>query len=462
MSAEHHFKEFPEIEKRLNDSYKPFLASLKEVVRLTDKLFMHQIDPEDGLYPSDIADWIGKNAEYKPEPFAVLRIENDLPNEIPYHIYYKELVETIAAHLREAKKHISHITDETFDKKWWEAYMDVLEEGYTTDNWTNVEQYFLTCSEKNPLLFTIGPIDTYHDTVFGIKRIFSAWLLVHNEKAQEEALSLWQMLIQQEKNLQDISFFGLSPSQGERITHYIGDILYAGGEVAKAGSMGWSRPENSGVAKEFGSIKAIAYNQFHIHAKKISKDIETYGEKWKLPEKLTKEILSFQEDHALLPLLLHEFGHTFFKGERTHANLEQFYTFVEEARANTNMLYLSWQLEQQGLLPKQTTRSIFIREFFYLPHLYYQFHVKQQREAYLYSGLLLLFIAKEYELLTIQNHKLVLYEGDIEERLPGMILELRTFLNTLAFFGGDKTALAEHKAYLFAALDVLADELQLE
>lgn len=462
MSTPHFVKEYPEIEKRLHASYKPFLTSLKEVVRLTDTLFVHQIDLKDGLYPSTIAEWIGKNTEYKTEPFAVLRIENDLPVEIPYHEYYQETIEAITKHLREARKHIAHIADEDFDKRWWTKYMEVLEEGFTTDRWQMVEEYFLSLPTQSPLFFSIGPIDTYHDQIFGIKRIFAAWLLVHNEKAQEEASNLWQLLRQQEQNLNEPSFFGLTPSVGGKVTHYIGDILIAGGEVGKAGTIGWSRPENTGIAEQFGSIKAIAYNKFQVHAKKVSRDIKTYSEKWHIPAKLTKEILSFNEEHAILPLLLHEFGHTFFKSEQTHKNLEQFYTFIEEARANTNMLYLSLQLEQQGLLPKQTTRNIFIREFFYLPHLYYQYNVKHQREAYLYSGLLLLFIAKEYELLTIHNHKLVLYEGDIEERLPGLILELKTFLNTLAYFGGDKTALAEHKGYLFAACDILAEELQLE
>ena len=462
MSAVNYIKEYPEIEKQLDASYQPFLSSLKKVISLTDALFVHQIDPDDGLYPTTIAEWIGKNAEYKTEPYAVLRIENDLPIEIPYHEYYKETIADIVAALHDAKAQSEKIVDGQFDKTWWQNYFDVLNEGFAQDRWDKVEQHFLSMPPESPLLLTIGPIDTYHDQVFGTKRIFSAWLLVHNETAQAEGTQLWSLLTQQETNLQEVSFFGISPARGNRITHYIGDLLIGGGEVAKAGSMGWSRPENAGVAKQFGSIKAIAYNNFQKHTKKISQDITTYGKKWHISEKITKEVLAFHEEKALLPLLLHEFGHTFFKGENTHANLEQFYTFIEEARANTNMLYIALQLEQQGLLPKQTTRNIFMREFFYLPHLYYQYKVKQQREAYLYSGLLLLFIAKEYEMITITNHKLVLYEGEIEEKLPGLILELKTFLNTLTFFGGDKTALAEHKAYLFAACDVLAEELQLE
>lgn len=454
-------QEYQEIIKRLPHSYNNFIRIIMEIIRLTDQIFVRQIDEKDGLYSPEAMEWIAKNPNYQTSSYSVLRVENGSPVEVPYHVHYKNFADKIILLLEDATKSVDEVEDNIFDKKWWKSYLSVLQEGYGQDRWDKVEQYFLTCPEDNSLLLSIGPIDEYHDKIKGRKRLFSAWLLLRKDEEQSHAASIWDKLVGVEKSIKGTTFYGIPFKTNPHIKLYVGDLIYGGGEVSKFDSMGWSRPQNAAVYDMYGSIKIIAYNKFQEHTQNLSNDIDSYAKKWDIPSKLTQELKNFNDSQALIPLILHEYGHTFLKSEKARVHLEELYPFIEETRANTNMLHLANELERKRILPKDTARNIFLLEFFKLRYLYEGYTQKHQREAYLYAALLWLFIAREYGLIAIEDNKFTIYEKEISKNLSNLTLDVRTFLYTVSYFGSDKDELLKHKQHMFSMCDEIAKQLSL-
>lgn len=428
-----YFKEYPFITEHLHHSYDGFLNKLKDIINTTDQLFTTQIHEDYGVYDRPFREWFKENSAYQPQPFAVSRIKDGKCEEIPYHVFYEDAVKRICDLLEEAKDLINNIEDESFDKKWWSTYINVLQEGYLHDDWEKAEEYFLTSPHANPLLLSIGPIDTYHDKTAGVKKIFSAWLLVKNIAGQEQTDIVC-------KHLTDIT-------QQNTVMFYIGDLLFSGGEVAKHGTMGWSRSERIELAAKYGSIKMIAFNKLPEHTLRMERAMEKSLSTWKLSKELGDAIMAFHKTNSLLPLVLHEYSHTYKKSPNAQKKLKVFYTDIEETRANTYMAYFAHILETNKQLPPHTARNIVLRVLLYLPYLYEEYSVRNQREAYYFAALYWLKKAEHFGVVTIDD-TVTVRERVIEKKLEGFIDDTRESLEMLVE-NASQTALERQKKELF-------------
>jgi hypothetical protein len=204
------------------------------------------------------------------------------------------------------------------NKTWWKEYITTLQNGFVHNKWEEAEIFFLTLPADSRLLLTLGPIDTYHDKITGTKQFYSGWLLIRNS-AQENI----DILLHDVKNI--------NSKKSQNVTFFIGDLLFAGGEVAKHNTMGWSRPGKTELFKKYGTIKAIAYNKLPIHTMRMGMAIEKSLEHWVMSKELAEKVKQFHDNDSMIPLVLHEYSHTVDKNPLAQAHLGAYYTDIEDA-----------------------------------------------------------------------------------------------------------------------------------
>lgn len=416
-----YFKDYPYVTENIDLSYDPFVAKLKEVITITDQLFATQIHQSYGLYSEEALAWLQNNPSYKPDPYTVTRIEDGMVKETPYHIYYHAAVKRISMYLDDAIETLDQIKDSSFNKVWWKDYLKVLKQAYQHDTWDEAEKFFLQTPIDSPLLLSIGPIDSYHDKVKGVKRYFSAWLLIKNIAAQEQSNTLTTHL----KSITN------NKVENTNVTFYIGDLLFAGGEVAKHKTMGWSRSESLALTAKYGAIKMIAFNKLPYHTKRMTQAMQKSLQTWDIPDELGNAVMTFHETESIIPLLLHEYAHTYEKSKNAHKNLGEFYTDIEETRANTYMVHFANILETNGHLPNHTMRNIFFRVLLYLPYLHEEYTVYNQRGSYYFAALYWLQKAEAIGIVTIDK-TITVNDEHIEDRIKTLISTAKSYLFTVS------------------------------
>lgn len=438
------FREYPYITENLHPSYDRFLNEIKEIVTITDKLFTTQIHTQYGVYDEEFKTWLDNHQEYVPQALTVSRIKNGEVVEIPYNVFYTKAHEQIVRHLDEAASAIDDITDETLNRKWWKKYMRLLQSAFKDNAWEKAFEHFLTLPSNSPISLILGPIDTYHDKEKGIKQFFSAWLLVKNIAAQEQINILCEHLSQIKEPIENPTV--------ENVSFFISDLLFSGGEVAKHNTMGWSR------AGANGAIKTIAFNKLPEHTKRMSDAMQKSFGKWKIDKDIADAILTFHQTEFLLPLVLHEYSHTYNKHTKANVNLGKYYTDIEEARANTYMVHLAILLENSKHLRPHSARNMFLRVLLYLPYLYEEYTVRKQRESYYFAGLLWLDRALEKGIITF-DQILILNQNALDEKIDKTIIELLEYFNTMQSKLADENTLEKQKSRLIQLGNKLATQL---
>lgn len=440
-----YYKDYPYVTENLDPSYDLFLNELKEVIVLTDKLFVTQIHPQYGMYTEGFREWIEKHPEYQPDPIAITRIVDGTAKEIPYNEFFNAAVGKIVVQLEQVKKAVDVIADPLLDKKWWKEYISIVQDGFKKDEWDAVESMFLQTPTDSPISLIIGPIDNYHDKIKGVKRSFSAWFLVRNIAAQEQT----NLLINHIQAIKE----NVTYPPSEDVSFFIGDLLFAGGEVAKHNTMGWSRAGKDGKA-----IKLIACNKLPDHTMRMANAMHKSLTSWKISQELGEAVMAFHMSESLLPLTLHEYSHTYNKSPQAMKQLGVYYTESEESRANAYMVHLGKILENKKQLPPHTARNMFLRVLLYLPYLYEEFAVRQQREAYYFAGLLWLQKAKEYGIVHIAE-TITIDETDLDEKIENIINEIIKELSEMQDKGIGADRMQKRKEILFVLGKELAAKL---
>lgn len=448
-----HYKTYPEILQTIPDVYIEFTQALCEVGKEIDNIFVSQIDKKRGVYAEKTENRL-KN-DYIPDRFSVTVSRNAEVIEIPYTEYFKEHFANVIVSLQNARKSLKNLSNEYFPVTWWENYLQVIEQACKDNSWDTVETVFLSTPATSPFLLSIGPIERYHDKVKGVKRFFSFWFLYTSE-AEKKYESLWSELIALTKEHEH--FIPFYRSSQLVPTLFIGNMICESGEVSKITATGWSRPEDPEIAKKHGSIKTIAANKFQKKVAKLQHEIALYIKKWPTFSSVSKPLQEYYEELPFLSLVAHEFGHTFLKADQAAKNLGPYYTFIEESRAEINMLYLCLQLEERKKIPEGTTQMIFLSEVLLFPYAYYETKETGHREEYLYSQTLWIYMAIRYGMLTVSSGEIRLSHLN---GFKDMIIELKTMLNTIAFFGSHEINVYAYKMFISSYTHELAAELSL-
>lgn len=442
------YREYPGIIEKIDPSVKEFVDKILRVVELTDELFIKQLQTNP-VYSDEAKEHLKKHKSYKTNPLTVLRIKKNKPVETPYHEYYKDIIPQVISILENAIKDLNKVKLRELPRNWWRNYLKTVIKGFQTDSWQSVEAAFLSTPQDSRFLLSIGPIERYHDKLLGTKRFFTAWFLDKNEEQAKINQRLWRELtkIGKESNLN--TFIP---------TLYIGDIICEGGEVAKLNATGWSRPENPEILDKFGSIKIIACNKYLKKMGKQNIEIRMWSNKWNVSQSLKDDLKKIQDDYPLLSLIMHEFGHTFQKPKNAALNLGQHYTFIEEARAEINMLYLCSKLEEKGLVKPQTTRQLLMTKLLLFNFVYQDFKLNKQREEYLYATTMMHLQGLKAGLMSLDKHRVVFSAID-ENNLYSAIEAMRNNLSDITNSYSETKNLNRYKKTIAEKTNWLAETI---
>lgn len=430
-----YFKYYPETFKQISNKYKPFINRILSLIKIIDDLFEEQIDKKTGVIQIDLVAFEKQKNNLKNEidPYKVSIIKDHQKLEIPYYKYYHNYYEKIEIELKTIIDGIKKKKIITDNNQYWLLFFRTFLKVLKNDNWIELEKIFLKTPEKNKFIFSVGPIERYHDKVFGIKRFFSAWFIYREGNIENNKyFEIWKYLNKIALKINFLKDFEIE--KNKKIRLFFGNLIAESGEVAKLYATGWSRPEKTFLLDKYGSIKIIAKNKYIKKIKEEQNEIKKSIEKVILNKKLKNKLLKTANYIHFLTLITHEFAHTLIKSSYSSSNLKNYYTFIEEGRAQANMIYLLNLLEQTKKLKRINTSLIIVNEILRLPYLYNYFIKNKQRIEYLLSSTLWFIFSLELRLIKIKDKK-IHFSNFNKNEVKNFSEKLFIFYNTISYFG---------------------------
>jgi hypothetical protein len=310
-----------------------------------------------GFYPEDMTKaefeaWLKKNPKDK-ESFestvTVIRRQGDRLVAVPYSKEYAEWLKPSAQLLREAAK----ITSNASLKKFLELRADAFlsDDYYASDMaWMDVQA---------PVEITIGPYETYEDSLFGYKAAFESFLTVALPE-ESRALDRYKARLPWfEKNL-PIPDEHKNLTRGSESPIFVGDVvLTAGDSLAGVQTLAYNLPNDERVREAKGSKKVLLRNTIRA---KYDKVLVPIAERVLVPEQVKDvsfrayfdEILHHELSHGLGPGLITV------NGQKVDVRLahKELYSTLEEAKADVMGVYNILALIKEGEMPKELRQSL--------------------------------------------------------------------------------------------------------
>ena len=394
-------------------------------------IFTLQISASHGVYRGDYEAFLTANPEYITDEFSVLEVDKTSHKEIPYNIAYQKEFLNAKGITENILARIEDIRDIPWDTIRWKAQYEALIDAFTKNSWLYAEKAFLDYDKNNPFLLSLGPIETYHDKVRGTKRFFSC-IFMQKEYEQWQYEKMWAQL-------QELTRSHTPPipyQASTRSAHlFVGNVLVGSGEVPKLQAEAWSRPESAVTAKECGSVKMLMLNTFDEKLPRLYEYTKQFLQHCDKAHLFEETLLSRLPELLKLNLILHEFGHTYLKTEFSSERLAEYYSLLEEPRAEINSLYLAKRLEEHGALEEDTTLLLFLSDLFLFSFKYERFIELGMREEYLFSTSYWYFSALNGNLITIDQGSIFFELETLRKELPQLINNIFIFFNTAVAFG---------------------------
>ena len=211
----------------------------------------------------------------------------------------------------------------------------------------------------------IGPIEVYEDELMNYKASFEAFIALRNPEVSAE-LDQIKALIPQMENYLPISDEFKTTDRGSESPISVVDLLFTAGD-GRAGmqALAFNLPNDEYVRKTKGSKKVMLRNVIQAKFEQILVPIAR-----RLMNTEQAENVSF--DAFFATILLHEIGHGLGPGiihvparegqtrmTTVGDELKDHYATIEEAKADTLGVYLSFFLIEQGLYPESMREQIY-------------------------------------------------------------------------------------------------------
>lgn len=290
--------------------------------------------PGAGFYPPDMTKeelerWIAAHPEDAAafrSLHTVIRRDGDRLYAVPYSVYYKDLLATAAARMREA----AALTKNASLKD----YLQKRALAFSTDDYFESDLAWMDLD--GPLEVVIGPYEVYEDNLFNYKAAFEAFITVV-DRPESEKLSIYaRHLPDMERNL-PIPDEHKNPNRGSESPISVVQEIYTAGD-ARSGvqTAAFNLPNDERVREAKGSKKVLLKNvmqaKFDISGKPIGLRV------------LAQDQVSLIDFDAYFNyVLFHELTHglgpgiiTTASGERvdTRLLLKEVYSTIEEAKAD--------------------------------------------------------------------------------------------------------------------------------
>jgi Peptidase family M49 len=320
----------------------------------------HEKPSHANAYPDDMTkdefnQWLeGLSEEEKKKAtgfFYLIRRNSDRKLiAVPYSEAYKEYLEPAAKLLREAAALTTNKTLANFLNKRADAFAS--DDYYDSDvAWMELD---------SPIDVTFGPYETYEDELFSYKASFEAYVTLRDD-AETAKLTKFSSYLQELENNLPIDPRHRNPKLGAASPIRVVNLVFGSGEGnSGVQTAAFNLPNDERVIKEKGSKRVMLKNvqdaKFNKTLIPISRVVLNPGQ---------RATLSFDSffTHILCHELMHGLGphNITINGEETtvRKQLKEFYSAIEEAKADMTGLWALQYLLDKGVIEKSMERSLY-------------------------------------------------------------------------------------------------------
>lgn len=320
-----------------------------------------------GFYPEDLTreafeGWLAKHpgdrASFTSTTTVVRRGRRGRPGgggqgadliAVPYSREYAAWLEPAADHLRQAAAMTGNASLKRFLASRAAAFAS--DDYYASDmDWMDLD---------SPIEITIGPYETYEDSLLGYKAAFEAYVTVALP-AESAALARYkERLPWLERNL-PIPDAWKNLSRGTASPIRVVDLVYGAGEAqAAVQTLAFNLPNDERVREAKGSKKVLLRN---VMRAKYDQILLPIARQVLDPAQLPDIAFEAYFDHVLH----HELGHGLgpgtitVAGRKTEVRLElkELYSTLEEAKADVMGVYDILALVERGEMPTELRRTL--------------------------------------------------------------------------------------------------------
>ena len=295
------------------------------------------------FYPEDMTkeEFEQFDAEDKTSLYTLIRRDADGNlKSIPYNEAYKEKTQQAAALLREAAKLAEN---ESFKK-----YLNLRTEALLTDEYLDSDMAWMDVRD-NDIDFVVGPIENYEDGLFGYKAAHEAFILVKDHDWTEKLGKFSALLPELQKSLPVEDKYKQEKPGSDSDLGVYDAVYYAGDCNAGSKTIAINLPNDERVHVEKGSRKLQLKNAMRYKFEKILVPISNV-----LIDESQREYIKF--DAFFENTMFHEVAHGLGIKETVNGKgtvrkaLKEYYSPVEEGKADIIGLYLVKQLSEMGEL----------------------------------------------------------------------------------------------------------------
>ena len=313
--------------------------------------------PGAGYYPEDMdraefENWIADHPEDEgafTSEFTVIRRQDDGLVAVPYAQEYRQWLEPVIAKLREAAA--------ATDNASLRSFLSLRADAFETDDYYDSDVAWMELD--SPVEVTIGPYETYEDSLFGYKAAYEAFVTVALPAESAALEGFKQELPWLEMNL-PIPEEHKNLDRGTESPIRVVDVLFAGGDT-KAGvqTLAFNLPNDERVREAKGSKKVMLRN---ILQAKFDKILVPIAERVLASEDLSRvsfdaffnESLHHELSHGLGPGLIQVDG----RDTEVRLELKDLYSTMEEAKADVMGIYNILALIEKGVMPEELRDSL--------------------------------------------------------------------------------------------------------
>ena len=310
----------------------------------------HPRPPGAGFYPEDLTaeafdSYVKAHPEQKEALEGLTTVVERKGEElvaVPYSQAYKEWLEPSAKLLEQAADKTKNASLQTFLRSRAKAFRD--DDYYPSDkDWMDLDSL---------VEITIGPYETYEDSLKGAKASFESFVTVSDPKASKDLAKFKALLPEMEGHLPIPD--EVKTKRGAESPIRVVDLVYTSGDARKSvQTIAFNLPNDERVRKEKGAKKVMLRNiiktKFDVIMTPIARQIvDPAQQEFLSAEAFFQEVLFHELSHSLGPAF------TTVDGEKVEVRvaLGASYSALEEAKADVMGAWNILFMIEKGEFPK--------------------------------------------------------------------------------------------------------------
>ena len=286
-------------------------------------------------------------------PNTMIRREHGGLVAVPYNVAYKDDLEVVAGHLREA----ASLTSNPSLKKYLDRKAaDLLSNDYFTGDclWIDLKD--------NLVEIVIGPYEVYEDGLLGLKASYESYVYFNDRDEMAKIKGYLDFLEDMQKNLPVAPKYKDQKATGlESPLHVVFEILTAGDCRAGVQTSAFVLPNDERIREKKGTKKVFLKN---IMEAKFDKSLVPIARRVLSPDDAAAVSFFAYFNETVLHEICHALGLNYITlpdGTKTTVNkaLRDLQSCIEEAKADVVGVYNIPLLMEKGWIPADKAREIY-------------------------------------------------------------------------------------------------------